>query len=197
MKTLLFLVFAVFVHSNIFAQLRLYDGKITIKPGISVKKLMKIVGKPIEKRSTKDEKENWTSFGYETTKEISFFIPSDSVFEFDPNPYGFWKAFVKNGKVQAFISSSYDTSVKVNKARFYNTVGFFDTEKQFLEKFKFKPDCIDQESDVRKEYLYLEKGIKFLIIDDEENFKVRTVLFFIPVTGNAKAEFLKIKNSSE
>lgn len=195
-KVSLVLFFLLMLQNSVFAQI--------IKPGTGVGKLkfgmsytdaVALLGAPNATTNLEEETNYYVQYGYDLSKEVSFFIGFDQAVQYDNVEesvlnYPVYKLFFKNEKLVFMTLTSYGFSEELySKFSLKKKVGFMTGEETLHQVFG-EEDQIVTADDGSRELLYLSKGVEFTIDDG----KLRAVHMFPPLSSGQKAEFLKAFN---
>ena len=166
-----------------------------IKLGMTYSDVVNKLGQGTSMTNLEQETDYYTQFGYELTKEVSFFVGFDQAVQYTNEeesilPYPVYKLFFKNDKLVFMTLTSYGFSEDLySKFSFKKNIEFMSSEESLLKVFG-KEDQSVVASDGSKELLYLSKGVEFTI----DEGKLRAVHLFAPLTSKQKAEFLSAFN---
>ncbi len=169
------------------------EGFVDVHIGMNIDNLIEIIGKPLTIITKNEEKEKWESVGYNVSKHFSFCLKFDKVYIFEnENKYAIWKVFVKKGKVVYinFSSYIYNQSITEN-INVSSNFSFYDNLKKVIESLGNKYNII-AEFENNTEYLFLDKGISFIINESE----IRNILLFKPIKRKKKKKIIKKLNIS-
>ena len=162
-----------------------------IQLGMTIDKMLKIIGNPTSVISRKEEEKKWGKSGYIVGHEFPFQLKFDSVYTFEnANDYALWKVYAKNNSVVYFNISSYifDTLI-TEKLNVLDTIFLYRDSSEFIKKLG---DNFYTKTDNHRntEYFYLEKGIYFIVKDSV----LRNICLFEPFkAARIKHVFRKLK----
>jgi hypothetical protein len=197
-----FIIFNLLQTSFFFGQHSVDEG--FIKPGVgispfvigaSLSDIEESLGDPTQVVSFDEEKTKWEESGFDTKKNLPFFIGFDKVIVYDDpkdkTPVPIWKFFLKNDRVVYMIFSSFGYDINDVK-KYYVKQGCNmggsgdDVEKIFSFKFYYVLDNNEHEN----YYLFADGA---LIIVTEKTTTVFHI--FAPLDSSREMEFRKLLNN--
>ena len=188
--TLIIILFTILVNYKGHSQHAITPGLgfKEIQLGMTIDKILKILGKPASVISVKEEKKKWKHSGYNPKEEFPFLVKFDSAYTFENvNDYAIWKVYAKNNSVVYLNVSSYIFDTLITKhINVLDTIYLYGDSTRFLKKlgnnFYTKAD-----KHQNTEYVYLQQGISFIMKDSQ----VRNIFLFEKLKANRVKYFVR------